>query len=125
MRYRYRVEGIPPSNNKYAGRKNCWEYRQDKKEWMRAVWYACKAAPRPERPIERALVRIRYGFKDRRRRDPDNYSGKFLQDGLVAAGVLADDSFANITLELSAAFGCASAQTEIEIEERKTEKCTD
>ena len=120
MQYKYRIEGIPPSSNRYSGRKNCWEYRKDKKEWMRAVWYACRTAARPQRPVERSVVRIKYYFKDKRRRDPDNYSGKFLQDGLVAAGIIADDSFSHIRLELSAEFGCGADATEIEVEDVST-----
>ncbi|MBW2672148.1 MAG: RusA family crossover junction endodeoxyribonuclease [Deltaproteobacteria bacterium] len=42
--------------------------------------------------IERAEVRLVYYFKDQRRRDPDNYAGKFILDGLRKAGIISDDN---------------------------------
>ena len=50
--------------------------------------------------MERATVILRYHFRDSRRRDPDNYSGKMILDGLVHAGILKDDSFRCIDLVL-------------------------
>lgn len=58
--------------------------------------------PIPPAPLAGVTVSIQYQFPDRRRRDPDNYSGKMLLDGLVHAGILQDDSFGCIQLELSA-----------------------
>ena len=68
---------------------------------------------------ERAVVQIRYFFPDRRRRDPDNYSGKMILDGLVRCGVLKDDSFSCIRLELSAECSLGRPRTEIVIQEVK------
>ncbi len=42
--------------------------------------------------IERAEVRLTYFFRDKRRRDPDNYVGKFILDGLRKAGIIAEDN---------------------------------
>ena len=50
------------------------------------------------RMFTRAEVRIVYYFRDNRRRDPDNYSGKFLIDSLRHAGILADDDAKSISL---------------------------
>lgn len=52
----------------------------------------------------------------RRRRDPDNYSGKFLLDGLTKAGIIVDDSFNHITLRLEAYCDPARPRTEINVE---------
>ena len=49
------------------------------------------------------------------RRDPDNYSGKFILDGLVKAGIIADDSFSNIDLRLCGKVDKKNPRTEIEI----------
>lgn len=94
------VDEIPPSNNRFIGRENRWEDQEEKKRWETLVKVACIG--KPKRQTERAVVQIRYFFPDRRRRDPDNYSGKMILDGLVRCGVLKDDSFSCIRLELSA-----------------------
>lgn len=70
---------------------------------------------KPKKPIEKAIVNITYYFKDKRRRDPDNYSGKMLLDPLVREGVLIDDSFKVVTLVLSASYDKNNPRTEIEI----------
>ena len=94
----YEVPCVPDSLNKYAGRRNIWEYREMKKFWERLVAVYCK--PVPEKPIERAVVTLEYFFQSNRRHDPDNYAGKMILDGLVRAGILADDSFWHIELRL-------------------------
>ena len=95
---KYRIDAIPPTNNKYIGRNERWKYQEVKKEWQEMIYYLCR--PKPPKPYQKATVKITYHFKDDRRRDPDNYSGKFILDGLVRAGILADDSFDYITLVL-------------------------
>lgn len=99
---KYKIPDIPPSNNKFIGRENRWEYQNVKKEWARIIAMCC--CPKPSEPLKRAVVRIVYHFRDNRRRDPDNYSGKMLLDGLVRAGILADDSFSCIDLQLAAVY---------------------
>ena len=106
---------IPPSLNRVAGR-GPYNYRQAKERFTEQVRLNC-INQRPKTPINRAAVTIRYYFPDRRRRDPDNYSGKFLLDGLTKAGVIADDSFSHITLSLEAYCDPASPRTEIIVEE--------
>lgn len=98
MTYRYSIPAIPPSNNQYIGRTNFREYQRVKKDWAQLVKSYCR--PVPPLPLERARVTLLYHFRDRRRRDPDNYSGKMLLDGLVAAGILRDDSFRCVELVL-------------------------
>ena len=103
LNYIYKIPNIPPSNNKYLGNGSHgrnYEYQTVKKEWADFIEVYCR--PKPPYPIARARVTLHYYFKDKRRRDPDNYSGKFILDGLVKAGILIDDSFAVIDLELKA-----------------------
>lgn len=110
------VHKIPPSNNKFIGNsKNFNIYRKEKELWH----WLIKAAitKRPLQPYQKAIVHIKYYFKDRRRRDPDNYSGKMLLDPLVREGILQDDSFNNIELRLSAAVDTKDPRTEITITE--------
>jgi Holliday junction resolvase RusA-like endonuclease len=112
---KYVIEAVPPSNNKFSGRKNVWEYRNEKKDWEQLV--AAKCTPKPSKPFEHAVVKLTYYFKTRGRRDPDNYSGKFILDGLVKAGIIIDDSFGHIKLELSGSYDKYNPRTEIEIME--------
>jgi Holliday junction resolvase RusA-like endonuclease len=103
MKYIYKIPLIPPSNNKYLGngtKASNFKYQNEKKQWAEIIAYTCR--PKPPYPIARAIVTLHYFFKDARRRDPDNYSGKFILDGLVKAGILQDDSFAVIDLVLKA-----------------------
>ena len=116
MTYKYIIPMLPPSLNKFAGRQNVWEYRQLKQEWKQAICLFCRV--RPKAPLEKAVVSIHYVFPDRIRRDPDNYSGKMILDGLTAAGVIKDDSFSCIELKLSAEVG-KGGQTVITVEGTK------
>lgn len=108
------VDQIPPSLNKFAGRKNEWEYRKQKQYWKDLICYTCR---RPNKPIEKAVVTITYFFRTRVRHDPDNYNGKMILDGLTAAGVLKDDSFDCIKLVLCGGYDKKNPRTEIEIVE--------
>lgn len=112
---RYIVPRIPPSNNQFIGRNKRWEYQNTKKSWTMAVNACC--VPKPLRPIQRAKVTLVYHFKDERRRDPDNYSGKMILDGLTKAGIIADDSFFNIELHIRANYEDKTGVTEIFIDE--------
>jgi hypothetical protein len=98
MTYEYKIPCIPPSLNQFAGRENKWEYRQTKAEWLQIVSAYCR--PRPAKPFEKAVVTLEYHFKDARRRDPSNYNGKEITDGLVLAQIIKDDCFDCIELRL-------------------------
>lgn len=108
------LRGVPPSLNRFAGRVNAWQYRAEKEWWTDAVQWAIKAQGcKPTRPFNQSSVTIAYYFPDRRRRDPDNYSGKLLLDGLTRGGVIVDDSFSHITLTVTGAVDKKSPRTEI------------
>lgn len=107
------LKGTPPSMNKFAGRKNEWEYRKQKQLWSDAVYLAC--LPKKQNPPQMALVRIDYFFNNRRRHDPDNYGGKFLLDGLTKAGAIADDDFAHISLSVHGHYDKKNPRTEITV----------
>lgn len=113
----YTIPAIPPSMNKYKGRENVWAYRRDKKAWEEMVFFCC--TPRPERPVSKCRLTLTYFFKRRVRHDPNNYDGQFITDGLVKAGILADDSFACIELVLRGDYDKDNPRTEIEITEAK------
>lgn len=98
------LKGTPPSLNKFAGRLNTWDYRSEKEHWTAAVYIAAQNEMRRsgarKKPPELARVEISYYFPDRKRRDPDNYAGKFLLDGLTKAGAIMDDDFRHIQLSV-------------------------
>lgn len=109
--YNYTIPDIPPSNNKYLGRTNRFEYQNDKQMWCAFVDAYCR--PRPKQPIKKSLVMLTYYFKDRRKHDPDNFSGKQILDGLVSCRILEDDSFSNIDLKLVGKYDKDNPRTEI------------
>lgn len=110
------INEIPPSNNKYMGNShNFNEYRREKERWHWLIRAAINRAQKPKNPLARATVNITYYFKDKRRRDPDNYSGKMLLDPLVKEGILKDDSFDVVTLVLDGRVDKHNPRTEIEI----------
>lgn len=113
--FKYEIPEIPPSLNTYAGRNNVWQYRSDKKHWAELCDIYCR--PRPKKPLEKCTVMIAYYFKTRQRHDPDNYNGKFILDGLRDAGIIKDDSFANITLILYGDCDKDNPRTVVEVEE--------
>ncbi len=111
--FRYKIPEIPPSLNKYLGRENTWDYRNTKTEWLQKVNLYC--VPKPREPLEKAVVTLFFHFKDKRRRDLDNYL-KFVLDGLTAARIIKDDNYTTIELRLK---GVCDKQgmTEIFVEE--------
>ena len=115
MAVRIVLNGVPPSLNKFAGRTNSWEYRNEKKRWTEAVMWAA-AGQRPKEPYPLADVKILYYFPSRRRHDADNYCGKFLLDGLTKAGIIVDDDFAHIRLGVAGAVDAAEPRTIITVE---------
>lgn len=111
----YTINELPPSNNKYMGRGSrglTMQYQSEKKRWARDISIII-GKDKPKIPYGKAVVTIKYYFKTRHRRDPDNYSGKFILDGLVEAGVLEDDSFSNIELNLQGGYDKENPRTEI------------
>ena len=99
---KYTINEIPPSNNKFIGRTNKWEYQEKKKYWAKLIFLKCR--PKPEKPLEKAVVTLTYFFGNKIRRD-----------GLVKAGIIADDSFSNIDLRLCGKVDKKNPRTEIEI----------
>jgi crossover junction endodeoxyribonuclease RusA len=106
------IPGIPPSLNDWP--RNIYKLADLKKEWQKEVWLAAYQAKVKGKRIEKAKVRITYFFATNRRRDHDNYSPKFLCDGLIKAGVIVDDNADKIDLDWGFGKGIPE-RTEIEI----------
>lgn len=115
---KYTIPMLPPSLNRFAGRKNYQEYRTLKSKWKFYVGLFC--TPRPKSPPAKAVVKITYFFPTKTRHDPDNYAGKMILDGLTEAGVIKDDSFGCIELRLAGEYDPDNPRTEIEVYEYPT-----
>ena len=110
------IKDIPPSINEFIGNsRNFNYYRREKERWHWLIKAAIKE--KPPKPIDKAIVHIKYYFPDKRRRDPDNYAGKFIHDPLVREGILVDDSFDHIKTASSGTVDKENPRTEIYIEE--------
>ena len=115
MCYKYIIPFIPPSNNQFIGKDQKFRYQKIKKEWEQIIkLYTLKN--KPYKPIKQCRLTLFYYFKDKIRRDPDNYSGKFILDGLVKSGIIYDDSFFNINLILKASVDKSNPRLEITID---------
>ena len=115
MLYKYIIPFIPPSNNQFIGRNQIRQFQKQKKEWAEIIrLYTLKN--KPYKPLKQCKLTLFYYFKDKTRRDPDNYSGKFILDGLVRAGIIFDDSFFNINLILKASVDKGNPRLEISID---------
>jgi hypothetical protein len=101
MSQRFFVSGHIPDLNQLIDaakrRRGGWSaYAMLKDEWSRIVTYAIKKAKL--KPMARASIHYRWQEKNKRR-DPDNVSGggrKLINDGLVRAGILKQDGWAEI-----------------------------
>lgn len=115
---RLTIPGVPPSLNRTAGRANVWDYRATKKKWTEAVVWAIRAAKiRPEKPYDRARVLITYYFPTAARHDADNYSGKYLLDGLTQGGIIVDDDLKHISTAIRGEIDREHPRTVILVEE--------
>lgn len=115
---KYTIPKVPPSLNKFVGRKNCWEYRTLKNQWKFYVGLFC--SPRPVSPFPKAAVKLTYFFPTKTRHDPDNYAGKMILDGLTEAGIIKDDSFDCIELRIAGCYDRDNPRTEIEAYEHSS-----
>lgn|SRR3990167_9045299 len=80
---------FPPSMNKIRN-QHFWWARKHKGEFTDAIFEL--AVTQGLRAYDKAFVQMRLFFPDRRRRDMDNYTPKYLLDGLVRAKVVPDDT---------------------------------
>lgn len=119
--FKYVIYDVPPSNNKYmggGGKGRNFQYQKEKKDWAIKLDRAV-GIDRPDTPFKKSIVKLTYYFETRHRRDPDNYSGKFLLDGLVEAKVIEDDSFSNIDLITEGRYDKDNPRTVLTITERE------
>lgn len=105
-----------PSLNTWVG----WHWAKKsriKKEWESEIGWLCKKFNNPM--LENALIEITYYFDTRHKRDKDNYTPKFIMDGLTKAGIIVDDNTDNIFLNWKLKYDKENPRTEIKIREDK------
>lgn len=83
------IPDIPPSLNKWS-RMHWAKAAEIKRQWEADVYYTAYSQ-RPKTPFKYAKITITYFFKTKQRHDLDNYTPKFILDGLVKAKILLDD----------------------------------
>lgn len=83
------IPELPPSLNEWSRRH--WTVRAEAVETLTDELAKLRMAFRIPK-VELPRVQLVYYFATRRHRDPDNYAGKFLLDGLRHAGIIADDN---------------------------------
>jgi len=115
------IEAIPSSNNAQQGKggmKRAMKYQDEKKLWNSFIWtLRVNMKNRGElteeqlKPLQEATIILHYHFRTKARRDPDNYSGKMILDGLKNNGFISDDSFKEIDIFPMADFGKAKSDS--------------
>ena len=97
------IPEIHPSLNDWGN----WHWGRrysEKKRWSEMIFWLLHEAK--AKPITgKAKVRIIYYFPDNKKRDKDNYSPKFIFDGLKNAHVISDDSVINTDCDWSIRLG--------------------
>ncbi len=111
-RMKITIPEIPPSWNEIM-RMHYHQRNKEVQRWAGLVGMFNNS--RKQHNYERAEVKLTYYFPDKRRRDPDNYSGKVIMDALVSNGVIKDDSFANVELVIVGGLDRENPRVEVEV----------
>ena len=119
---RITIPGLPPrdaSPNARVHYMKLANVKRNQKDLMIASVLELMPMDRPNEPWEKAHLTITFRASDKRRRDIDNLlsASKAYVDGLVAAGVIVDDSSDNLSYSLYYEKDKEHAATIFDIEE--------
>ena len=119
---RITIPGLPPrdaSPNARVHYMKLANVKRNMKDVMIASVLEMPSMDRPVEPMEKAHLTITFKASDKRRRDIDNLlsASKAYIDGLVAAGVIVDDSSENLSFSLYYEKDKEHAATIFDIEE--------
>ena len=119
---RITIPGLPPrdaSPNARVHYMKLANVKRNQKDLMIASVLELMPMDRPNEPWEKAHLTITFRASDKRRRDIDNLlsASKAYVDGLVAAGVIIDDSSDNLSYSLYYEKSKEHAATIFDIEE--------
>ena len=87
------IPRLHPSINEWK-KWHYHKYNKIKKSWAEEMFYITRGMKGIEGKVE---VTVRYYFKDKRKRDLDNYSPKFILDALVHANIIEEDNSSIVT----------------------------
>lgn len=113
------VPDVPPSFNEWV-RQHWSKQQKTKQAWEKWIWALAHEKGNVCPRMERAEIRAVIFFDKARRRDTDNFTAtlaKFVQDGLVAAGVIADDDAGRVTFHPVKIMAGEKPMTIISVEE--------
>jgi len=114
------IPDLPPSNNVYL-RLHWAKQQRVKQDWERWIWALVNQSKnRCPRPLGRVEIRAVCFFPLHRRRDRDNFTAtlaKFVQDGLVKAGIIPDDDASRCVFHPVQIMSGDEAETVLTIEE--------
>tara|TARA_R110002110_G_scaffold142957_1_gene331449 strand:- start:4210 stop:4578 length:369 start_codon:yes stop_codon:yes gene_type:complete len=116
------IPGLPPrdaSPNARVHYMKLANVKRNQKDLMIASVLELMPMDRPNEPWEKAHLTITFRASDKRRRDIDNLlsASKAYVDGLVAAGIIVDDSSENLSYSLYYEKSKEHAATIFDIEE--------
>jgi Holliday junction resolvase RusA-like endonuclease len=91
------INPIPPSLNQWMIMKRP-QMNNVKQQWTEFIVWLIDYHSMTNQKINRAKITFTYYFKDKRRRDADNYTPKNLMDGFTESGLIIDDNFEHIEM---------------------------
>ena len=89
------VSPIAPSLNQWGIMKRP-QANHLKQCWKDFIVWLVQDYNLSNKKIDKCQIVVTYYFRTKQRRDADNYTIKFIGDGLVASGLLEDDDFSHI-----------------------------
>lgn len=111
------INPIPPSLNQWMVMKRP-QMNHVKQQWRDFIVWLIDDCGMTDLNIETATITFTYYFKDKRRRDADNYTPKNILDGFTESGLIVDDDFMHIkTLSIKGGHDKDNPRVEILIEE--------
>jgi Holliday junction resolvase RusA-like endonuclease len=105
------------SLNQYRN-EHYYKLNSIKKGWSNTVELAC--IWNKIQSVDKCILKFTFIFKDRRKRDIDNYSAtvKMIIDGLVSYGILPDDNWNHVVkIEMAIAIQAKTEGVQVTIEE--------
>lgn len=91
------INPIPPSLNQWMVMKRP-QMNHVKQQWQEFIVWLIGYYNMTNKMIKKAKITFTYYFKDKRRRDADNYTPKNLMDGFTESGLIVDDNFEHIEM---------------------------
>jgi len=89
MKTSFTIDDVHPTINRWAITWHHYKRAKVKKEWEEKIMIACANCTPIKGPVS---VLVEYYFPTKRLRDIDNYTPKFILDGMVKAGLIEEDN---------------------------------